>query len=104
MAIAGEVAERIDRFDVVLGERLRIDDYCLCDVLDTYFVHLRTALLRGLVRPEDENGLVESAHALIEAQAQAYPGLVEYLEKFRYWHGPDPDCDGFLPTFPADNS
>lgn len=86
------------------GERLRIDDYCLCDVLDTYFVHLRTALLRGLVRPEDENGLVESAHALIEAHAQAYPGLVEYLEKFRYWQGPDPDGDGFLPAFPFDNS
>ena len=76
---------------------LHIDDYCLCDVLDTYFVHLRTALLRGMVRPDDEKALVESAHALIEAHAQEYPGLAEYLGKFRYWSAPEPDGDGFLP-------
>lgn len=79
------------------GEHLRIDDYCLCDVLDTYFVHLRTALLRGMVRPDDEKALVESAHALIEAHAQEYPGLAEYLAKFRYWNAPEQDDDGFLP-------
>jgi 3'-5' exonuclease len=79
------------------GEHLRIDDYCLCDVLDTYFVHLRLAVLRGLVRPEDENGLVESAHKLIEEHVGEYPGLGEYLEKFRYWHSPEPNGNGFLP-------
>lgn len=78
------------------GERLRIDDYCLCDVLDTYFVHLRLAVLRGLVRPEDEHGIVESARELVASCVDEYPGLSEYLDKFRYWTPPDPDGDGFL--------
>jgi hypothetical protein len=79
------------------GETLRIDDYCLCDVLDTYFVHLRTALLRGLVRPQDEKERVDAAHALIESHREEHPGLGEYLGKFGYWSAPDPDGDGFLP-------
>lgn len=79
------------------GDHLRIDDYCLCDVLDTYFVHLRVAVLRGLVRQDDENSLVERAHAVIERHVDEYPGLGEYLEKFRYWHPPEPSDDGFLP-------
>lgn len=79
------------------GEHLRIDDYCLCDVLDTYFVHLRVAVLRGLVRSESENSLVESARELVAAHVAEYPGLSEYLEKFGYWKAPDPDGDGFLP-------
>lgn len=79
------------------GEHVRIDDYCLCDVLDTYFVHLRVAVLRGKVKPEDENGLVEAAHQQIEAAVGEYTGLREYLDKFRYWHAPEPEGDGFLP-------
>ncbi|MEN9306084.1 MAG: hypothetical protein RL173_16 [Fibrobacterota bacterium] len=79
------------------GEHVRIDDYCVCDVLDTYFVQLRIAVLRGKVKPEEENGLVESAHKLIEEHVTEYPGLREYLDKFRYWHAPEPGADGFLP-------
>lgn len=78
------------------GESKRIDDYCLCDVLDTYFVHLRLAVLRGMVRSESEASLVESARALIETQVEEYPGLVEYLEKFRAWQAPGLEDDGFL--------
>lgn len=78
------------------GERLRIDDYCLCDALDTYFVHLRLAVLRGLVRPEDEHGIVESARELVASCVEEFPGLAEYLEKFRYWNPPEADDDGFL--------
>lgn len=79
------------------GEHLRIDDYCVCDVLDTYFVHLRFAVLRGLVAPEAEHGLVEAAREVVEAHVGEFPGLSEYLEKFRYWHPPEPDDSGFLP-------
>ena len=78
------------------GERLRIDDYCLCDALDTYFVHLRLAVLRGKVRPEDEHGLVERARAVIEASCTEHPGLGEYLDKFAYWTPPADDAAGFL--------
>ena len=78
------------------GEFRRIDDYCLCDVLDTYFVHLRLAVLRGMVRPEAEPGLVDSARVLIESMVEEYSGLVEYLEKFRTWQAPGLEDDGFL--------
>jgi len=79
------------------GEHLRIDDYCLCDVLDTYFVHLRMAVLRGLVKPETEHGLVEAARELVASHVEEFPGLAEYLGKFRFWEAPEPDDDGFLP-------
>lgn len=78
------------------GEGLRIDDYCACDVLDTYFVHLRLAVLRGLVPPEDEHGIVEEAREVVASHVGEFPGLEEYLDKFRYWSAPDPDGDGFL--------
>jgi len=78
------------------GEHLRIDDYCLCDVLDTYFVHLRLAVLRGLVKAADEHELVEDARNLVTSHVEEFPGLEEYLAKFRFWEAPDPDGDGFL--------
>ncbi|QQS03538.1 MAG: 3'-5' exonuclease [Fibrobacterota bacterium] len=78
------------------GQKLRIDDYCLCDVLDTYFVHLRLAVLRGKVRAEDEHQIVTEARQLIEENVAEYPGLGEYLEKFRYWVAPDGEDDGML--------
>lgn len=78
------------------GEHLRIDDYCLCDSLDTYFVHLRLAVLRGLVPMGEEHGIVEMAKSVIESSVPEYPGLAEYLDKFRYWEAPDPEGDGFL--------
>lgn len=78
------------------GQKLRIDDYCLCDVLDTYFVHLRLAVLRGKVRAEDEHQIVSDARQLIEENVAEYPGLGEYLEKFRYWVAPDGEDDGML--------
>ena len=40
------------------GGKERIDDYCLCDVLDTYFVFLRTRVLTGEVTIEKEHQLV----------------------------------------------
>lgn len=78
------------------GQKLRIDDYCLCDVLDTYFVHLRLAVLRGKVRAEDEHQIVSDARQLVEENVAEYPGLAEYLEKFRYWVAPDGEDDGML--------
>ncbi len=78
------------------GQKLCIDDYCLCDVLDTYFVHLRLAVLRGKVRAEDEHQIVSDARQLIEENVAEYPGLAEYLEKFRYWVAPDGEDDGML--------
>ena len=40
------------------GEVVAINDYCRCDVLDTYFVFLRTRVLLGKLTMEDEHRLV----------------------------------------------
>lgn len=78
------------------GDHLRIDDYCLCDVLDTYFVHLRVAVLRGLVPASEERALVEQAHQVVDSHVGDHPGLSEYLSKFRYWEPPEPEDPGWL--------
>lgn len=78
------------------GEKERIDDYCLCDVLDTYFVLLRLSVLQGRIPASLEHERVEEARAVVEAAAGEWPGLSEYLAKFRYWTPPGPEDDGFL--------
>ncbi|MCB9496996.1 MAG: 3'-5' exonuclease [Fibrobacteria bacterium] len=79
------------------GEHERIDDYCICDALDTYFVHLRLAVLRGIVPSAAEHGLVEQAREVVRTSLAEHPGLAGYLERFRFWEPPDPEGDGFLP-------
>lgn len=79
------------------GEGERIDDYCICDCLDTYFVFLRLRLLQGMVRPEDERALVDHARAWIEKAAENNPALEEYLRKFRQWTPVGDDDHPFLP-------
>lgn len=67
------------------GEAQRIDDYCMCDALDTYFVFLRLRVLQGFLQVEDEKRCVAGAHAWISAAAEQRPALAEYLESFSFW-------------------
>ncbi len=78
------------------GERERIDDYCLCDVLDTYFVFLRTRVLCGHITIDRERQLVDGAKAWIENAASHSLALADYLRSFRYWEQPGDDDEGFL--------
>jgi len=78
------------------GERERIDDYCQCDVLDTYFVFLRTRLLAGQLSAERERQLVEGARAWIDQAAAHSLALAEYLRNFRYWEPTGDDDDPFI--------
>jgi len=78
------------------GERERIDDYCMCDCLDTYFVFLRTRVLVGLISLEREHALVEQARAWIEQAATRNLALADYLRNFRFWQAPGEDDPGFL--------
>jgi len=64
------------------GEVEKINDYCRCDVLDTYFVFLRTRVLIGRLSLEDEQTLVDDARTMLEAQADEHPAYQHYLE---YW-------------------
>jgi predicted PolB exonuclease-like 3'-5' exonuclease len=83
------------------GEHQRIDDYCMCDALDTYFVFLRTRVLSGHLTLDEERGLVERARRWVETAAEENPALAEYLANFRLWEAPTDDGDPFLATAAA---
>lgn len=61
------------------GRKQEINDYCLCDTLDTYFVFLRTRLFAGDIDPHREQQLVHQAKEFLESQQFRYPVLREYL-------------------------
>ncbi len=67
------------------GEFLKIDDYCLSDTLDTYFVFLRTRVLTGELKLEEEQKLVEEARLKIEQKSQEEGFLKNYLQNFGQW-------------------
>jgi predicted PolB exonuclease-like 3'-5' exonuclease len=62
------------------GRYQEINDYCLCDTLDTYFVFLRTRILTGDITPEREVELVAKAKAMLQGQTRDFPALQEYLD------------------------
>ena len=59
-----------------------INDYCRCDVLDTYFVFLRSRVLIGRLTLDDEQALVEQTKEMLEAQAEEHPAYQHYLESW----------------------
>jgi predicted PolB exonuclease-like 3'-5' exonuclease len=61
------------------GKLQEINDYCLCDALDTYFVFLRTRVLTGELTPEQEAELVAGARELLSAKSADVPALARYL-------------------------
>lgn len=76
MAIKGS-----DVYDLVQAGNLRaVNDYCMFDVLDTYFVFLRSRVLTGELPPEREAELVGSTRAWLEQQAESKPHLKLYLD------------------------
>ena len=71
------------------GRDEEINDYCRCDVLDTYFVFLRSRVLLGKLRLEDEQTAVREAKAWLDQQAQTHPAYQHYLEHWGDWQPPD---------------
>jgi predicted PolB exonuclease-like 3'-5' exonuclease len=78
------------------GEHQRIDNYCQCDALDTYFVFLRSLVLRGQITIEREQDIVAEAEAYLRIAAEDNPALEEYLGNFKHWQQPDEDSFPFL--------
>jgi len=70
------------------GELQSISDYCRCDVLDTYFVFIRTMVLLGKLTLEDELKLVEEAKRWIEQRADTCDAYADYLQGWGDWHDP----------------
>jgi predicted PolB exonuclease-like 3'-5' exonuclease len=65
------------------GRLAQINDYCLCDTLDTYFVFLRTRVLTGDISLEQEADLTARAREFLEAKAVEVSALKEYLANWR---------------------
>jgi predicted PolB exonuclease-like 3'-5' exonuclease len=61
------------------GDLRAINDYCLCDTLDTYFVFLRTRVLTGDIDIDEEQKLHALACETLDAHAEEYPVVRTYL-------------------------
>lgn len=70
------------------GETAEINDYCRCDVLDTYFVFLRTRVIMGKLSLEAEHELVASTKKWLEVQSAAVPVYAHYLSHWGDWQPP----------------
>lgn len=67
------------------GKIQEINDYCMCDTLDTYFVFLRTRVLTGDITLEREAEIIRQAKDRIAATADEYPALRTYLANWQDW-------------------
>ncbi len=84
MEIQGHMVQ--DMFnDGKLGE---INDYCRCDVLDTYFVFLRSQVLLGNLTLDDEQAIVMETKQWLEDEAERRPAYRSYLEQWGDWENP----------------
>jgi predicted PolB exonuclease-like 3'-5' exonuclease len=70
------------------GRLAEINDYCRCDVLDTYFVFLRSRVLVGELKLDEEQQLVEQAHAWLQERAADSPAYAGYLAQWGSWESP----------------
>ena len=68
------------------GKVQEINDYCVHDVLDTYFVFLRTRVLTGRLTLDEEQSIVEESKGWLEERRGNLPALETYLENFGHWN------------------
>ena len=84
MGIAGHMVQQL--YDD--GELGQINDYCRCDVLDTYFVLLRTAVLMGQLTLEEERAKVDATRLWLDDNSTEHPVYAEYLAGCGQWNNP----------------
>ncbi len=71
------------------GDRFRINDYCMSDALDTYFIFLRVQILMGKLTLDREKQLVDAAKSKIEEMSAKEGTFKDYLAAFGYWTSPE---------------
>ena len=76
------------------GRLAEINDYCRCDVLDTYFVFLRTQVVVGNLNLESEQSLIADTKSWLESQAGDCPAYQAYLEHWGDWNNPWQAAEG----------
>jgi hypothetical protein len=67
------------------GKTEQINDYCMFDTLDTYFIFLRTRVMIGEFSLEEEHKLVLHAKEFIQARVPQYPALQQYVDNWSDW-------------------
>ncbi len=70
------------------GRLAEINDYCRCDVLDTYFVFLRTRVLVGQLTLEAEQQLIADTKQWLESHASQVAAYRRYLDHWGDWPNP----------------
>jgi predicted PolB exonuclease-like 3'-5' exonuclease len=64
------------------GRLQDINDYCMFDTLDTYFVFLRTRVMTGDLAPEQELEAVQKAREFLQTKMADLPALGPYLQNW----------------------
>lgn len=70
------------------GRVQEINDYCRCDVLDTYFVFLRTRVLTGDLALAREQAIVSETKEWLQARAGQNKAYATYLSRWGDWEDP----------------
>jgi hypothetical protein len=86
MEIQGDMVQ--DMYDA--GRLAEINEYCRCDVLDTYFVFLRTRVLTGQLPLDTEQQIIAQTKQWLEERAEQVAAYRIYLERWGDWPNPWP--------------
>jgi predicted PolB exonuclease-like 3'-5' exonuclease len=70
------------------GRLAEINDYCRCDVLDTYFVFLRSRVLIGQLAIDEEQKIVAEIKMWLQGSSEKVPAYREYLARWGDWKNP----------------
>ena len=84
MGVAGHMVQQLHDE----GKFSEINAYCRCDVLDTYFVMLRCAVVMGQITLEEEREKINATNEWLEANAEKHPVYRDYLEGCSEWDNP----------------
>ena len=70
----------------VAGRSREINEYCMFDTLDTYFIFLRTRVMLGEMTLEQEQNVVREARTWLAAKSIEAPALRQYLDKWEQFN------------------
>jgi len=70
------------------GRLAEINDYCRCDVLDTYFVFLRSRVLIGQLPLEKEQQIIAATKQWLQQKAEEVSAYRLYLDRWGDWSNP----------------
>lgn len=84
MDVCGHMVQ--DLFDQ--QQLAEVSDYCRCDVLDTYFVFLRSRVLLGVLDIDQEQQIVAETKEWLSVQPDPRGNIEKYLTNWGDWPNP----------------